>query len=526
MIDVLIRNGRILDGSGCPPLRSDVAVEGDRITAVEPLPEAEASMVVDAAGLAVAPGFIDMHSHADFILPVLPGADSKVRQGVTLEVVGNCGMSPAPLNESSRRHMVRDNYFPDVTLSWNWESFGSFLAELGRIGTAVNVAPLVGHGTVRTAVIGVSDVAPSKGQLSAMADEVKRAMDEGAVGVSSGLIYPPGCYAKTEELIAVARVAGRNGGIYFSHIRGEGETLLEAVEEAMRVGREAEVPVQISHLKAVGRANWPKMARALEIIDEARARGQDVAADMYPYRAGSTRLNALLPSWAHDGGMTALLERLADAGERRRMAVSMRTEGLSKDSRWEEVLIAGCPPRRDYEGRSIAEIAGETDKEPEETVFDILLLSEAEATMVIFVMDEANLRLGFRHPAVMVGSDAEGRTTRGVLAQGKPHPRNFGTFPKLLGHYVREERLVPLEAMVRKMTGLAADRMGFMDRGYIRAGMKADIVVFDPATIRDRATYAEPHQYPDGIPWVFVNGEAVGAEGEQTAARPGGLVRR
>jgi N-acyl-D-amino-acid deacylase len=359
-----------------------------------------------------------------------------------------------------------------------------------------------------------------------MADEVKRAMDEGAVGVSSGLIYPPGCYAKTEELIAVARVAGRNGGIYFSHIRGEGETLLEAVEEAMRVGREAEVPVQISHLKAVGRANWPKMARALEIIDEARARGQDVAADMYPYRAGSTRLNALLPSWAHDGGMTALLERLADAGERRRMAVSMRTEGLSKDSRWEEVLIAGCPPRRDYEGRSIAEIAGETDKEPEEAVFDILLLSEAEATMVIFVMDEANLRLGFRHPAVMVGSDAEGRTTRGVLAQGKPHPRNFGTFPKLLGHYVREERLVPLEAMVRKMTGLAADRMGFMDRGYIRAGMKADIVVFDPATIRDRATYAEPHQYPDGIPWVFVNGEAVVAEGEQTAARPGGLVRR
>jgi N-acyl-D-amino-acid deacylase len=331
-------------------------------------------------------------------------------------------------------------------------------------------------------------------------------------------------FAKTEEIVALARVAGEAGGFYASHIRGEGDTLLEAVAEAIEVGRRGELPVEISHLKAAGRPNWPKMRRAVELIEAARAEGLDVTADMYPYPAGSTSLTAILPPWVHADGRDALLARLTDPATRTRLREALDGPSLAHDAGWDGILISGCPARPQYEGRTIAEIAAERRQSGGEVALDILAEVEATADMIAFMMSEENVALGLRQPWVMIGSDGEGRATQGPYAIGKPHPRNYGTCPRLLGHYARERRLLPLEEAVRKMTSLPAAKLRLPDRGVLQPGACADVVVFDAATIADSATFADPHRYPVGIPWVVVNGQPVIADGRHTGARPGRLV--
>jgi N-acyl-D-amino-acid deacylase len=467
-----------------------------------------------------------MHSHADFTLPGLPTADSKLHQGFTTEVVGNCGSSPAPLTPARRQDVIDSVGLGWPPLAWDWTSFRSYLEALARERLSINVAPLVGHGTVRLVVMGPGDSRPTPDQLQAMAAEVRRAMDEGAIGFSTGLIYPPGVYADTDEVVELARAAGEAGGFYASHIRGESHSLLPAISEAIEVGRRASIPVEISHLKAAGRANWSKMAQAIELIDKARAEGLDVTADMYPYPAGSTMLAALLLPWVHAGGREALLARLADPTDRARIIAEIGHSGMASDAGWDGILISGCPAQPEYEGRTLAHIADGLGLSPAEAVVGILREAQGDAEMILFMMSEDNVALGLRQPWVMIGSDGEGRATSGPYGAGKPHPRNYGTCPRFLGHYVRDGRLVSLPEAIRKLTSLPATKLGLRDRGRLEPGAVADVVVFDPAAVTDTATFAEPHRYPVGIPWVLVNGDPVIARGAHTGSRPGRVLRR
>jgi N-acyl-D-amino-acid deacylase len=526
MLDILIQGGTVIDGTGRAGRPADVAIARGRIEAIDRLPGARAARVIDAAGHVVAPGFIDMHSHADFVLPGLPTADSMVHQGFTLQVVGNCGSSPAPLTPARRQDIIESTGLPLPPLAWDWTTFRSYLDVLTRGRLSINVAALVGHATVRLVVMGPGDARPTSDELRAMAAEVRRAMDEGAIGFSTGLIYPPGVYADTDEIVELARAAGEAGGLYASHIRGEGGRLLPAIGEAIEVGRRASVPVEISHLKAAGRANWPKMARAIELIDAARAEGLDVTADMYPYPAGSTTLSALLPPWVHAGGREALLARLADPGDRARIHAELDGDGMAHDASWDGILIAGCPARPEHEGRTLAHIARALGLSPSDAVIEILLQSKGDADMILFMMSEDNVALGLRQPWVMIGSDGECRAAEGPYGAGRPHPRNYGTCPRFLGHYVRERGVVPLPEAIRKLTSLPATKLGLGDRGRLEPGAVADVVVFDPEAIIDTATFAEPHRYPTGIPWVLVNGEPVIEGGRHTGSRPGRVLTR
>jgi N-acyl-D-amino-acid deacylase len=525
MLDILIQNGQVVDGSGVPRYRADVAIEGDRIVDVGRLESTEAETVIDASGCAVTPGFVDMHSHADLTLPILPTADSLVHQGITTAVVGQCGLTPVPLLAETREQVVAMMESKETPLPWErWSTFNSYFDYLSRIGTSVNVVPLVGQGTVRSAVMGLSAGPANEKQIARMQAEVVKAMDEGAIGVSTGLIYPPGSYASTEELIAVTRPAGERDGFYFSHIRGEGDTLLQAVAEAIRIGRETGAAVQISHFKAAGHGNWDKAAQALELIDQARAGGLDVTADMYPYLAGSTSLVAVLPEWAQEGGKEAILKRLGDAATCRKMTADMQSTGFFRIAEWDRVLISGSPRNRDYEGRYVADLAADAGKSPHDWVFDALLETELDVHMILFMMSEDNRRVELCHPAMMIGTDGVARATEGPLAKGVPHPRSYGTYPRVLGRYVREQGVLSLEEAIWKMSGLPAHKLRWADRGLVKKGYKADLVILDPDTVADRADYETPHQYPVGIPHVIVNGKLVIHGSGHTQARPGRVL--
>ena len=527
MLDLLIRNGTVIDGTGAPRRPADVAIQGDTITAVEPLPGAQAAIVLDAAGLVVCPGFIDMHSHADEFLPAQPTADSLVMQGITTVVAGQCGGTPVPLLPETRAQLIARRDLGEPLLPWErWTTFASYLDTLRELGTSLNVVELVGQGTVRAAVLGYVSDAPTPAQLARMQAQVAQAMDEGALGLSTGLVYAPGSYATTEEIVALAMPVGARQGYYFSHIRGEGATLLEAVAEAIAIGRQSGAAVQISHFKAMGEAHWTKAARGLALIDAARAEGLDVAADMYPYLAGSSGLSSMLPLWAHAGGKEFALQRLADPATRAKMSAEMQGEGFMRTARWDQVLIATSPARREYEGRYVAELAAAEGKTPHEWIFDALLESELGIQMIHFYGLEDNLRMQLRHPAVMIGTDAGVCATSGPLSAGFPHPRHYGTFPRILARYVREQGVLTLEEAVRKMTGLPAQRLRWSERGLLRPGQRADVVLFDPATVADRATYEAPHQYPVGLPHVLVNGQFVKRDGAHTGARPGRVITR
>jgi N-acyl-D-amino-acid deacylase len=523
MFDLKIEGGLVLDGTGAAGGRADVGIVDDRIAAVGDLSREPAGRTLGAAGRVVAPGFIDMHSHSDWRLWANHRAESKIRQGVTTEVVGNCGFSPAPASDEHLDDLRGFALYLPRGLQFRWRSFADYLAALDGEGLAVNVVHLVGHGALRVATMGFARRPPTPPELNAMQRQLADALEAGAWGLSTGLIYAPGSYAATEEIVALARiVSGRRHAIYASHIRGEGASLLDAVAEAVRIGREADVPVQVSHLKAAGRPNWGKVERALALIDAAVADGLDVQADVYPYTASSTGLRALLPDWALEGGLEAMVARLRDpeTGARLRAELEKPADGPSLLDRvgWENVMIAWSPGYRAAEGKRLSELGGV------DGVFAVLQ-AEPKAAMILFQLDEADLRRALVHPRVMIGSDGSALAPYGELGEGKPHPRSYGTFPRVLGEYVREQRVLPLAQAVHKMTGLPARRLGLTDRGVLRPGARADVVVFDPRRVADRATYEAPHRYPDGIEHVIVNGRLVVRDGEHTGSLPGRLLR-
>jgi N-acyl-D-aspartate/D-glutamate deacylase len=530
MLDILIQNAEIVDGTNTPRYRGDVAIAGDRIAHIGALEGAAARTVIDATDRVVVPGFIDMHSHADLSLLVEPEAESLVRQGITTVVTGQCGMSPAPLTEEYREDTLGTLSMllpPEVSMPWDrFSSFGSFLEYLERAETSVNVVPLVGQGMIRAAVLGYRADAPTRDETEQMQRRVREAMEVGAHGLSTGLIYPPGSFTGTEELIDMVRPVAEYGGLYFSHIRGEGETLLEAIAEAIEIGRQAGVAVQVSHFKASGRQNWHKVPAALELVDRARAEGQDVSADMYPYTGGATYLAALLPKWALEGGTPGLLRRLDLPEERTRIVNAMEAgkDGGVGTIEWDKILISGSAERA-YVGHAVSELAAQEEMDPLLWTLDALRATSGKVTMVMLSMSEDNVRMQLPHPAMMFCTDGLGVSTAGPMAMGIMHPRFCGTYPRIFGRYVREG-VLSLEAASWKASGLQAQKLGLADRGLIREGYKADLVLFDPDTIQDRATYAKPLKYPVGIDAVLVNGEVLVEGGRRTRARPGRVLRR
>lgn len=528
MLDLKIEGGLVVDGTGTAGARADVGIRDDAIVAVGDLSRRPAGSTLRASGKVVTPGFIDMHSHSDWRLWANRRAESKIRQGVTTEVVGNCGFSPAPATDEHLADLRAFALALPSGMDFRWRSMAEYLRAFDSEGCALNVVHLVGHGTLRVAAMGFARRAPTEAELRRMHAMLAAAMEAGAWGVSTGLIYAPGSFATTEEIVAVAAAAARYRGIYASHIRGEGATLLAAVGEAIQVGRENAMPVQISHVKAAGRPNWGKVGEALALIDAARAEGLDVMADVYPYTASSTSLRTLLPDWALEGGVEAMLARLRDPGARARLRGELEApaEGQSFVERvgWDNVLIAACERRREAEGKRLAEIARERGGDPVEAAFELLLAEGGRGSMILFQIDEADLRRALRHPHVMIGSDGSALAPYGELGAGKPHPRNYGTFPRVLGEYVREQRLLRLAHAVHKMTGLPARRLGLRDRGIVREGARADLVVLDADRVADRATYQDPHRYPSGIEHVLVNGRFVIKDGEHTGSLPGRVL--
>ncbi len=530
MHDIVIRNAEVIDGTGKPANRSDVAVDEGRIAEVGDLSRSSAKHVIDAKGWAVAPGFIDMHSHADFSLPIWPTADSMLHQGITTAVVGQCGLSPAPLLDETRAEVVAalSGFFGEFVkdVPWHeWSSIGDYLNFLTRQGISPNVLQLVGQGVIRASVMGLGEGRADQGQMATMKDQVVAAMAQGAIGLSTGLIYPPGSFTATEELIELTQTVGECNGYYFSHIRGEGDTLLESVDEAIRIGREAGTPVQISHFKAARKDNWDKSSKALQLIEKAQSEGLDVTADVYPYLAGSTSLVTMLPQWAHVGGPKEILKRLADPAARSKMSTDMQTGGFARGIEWSSVLITSSPNRTEYEGRYVSDLANQAGKPAYDWVFDALLKTQLDMGMAVFGMSEENRRREIQFPSMMICTDGFGLATTGPMARGVPHPRNYGAFPRVLGRYVRDLQVLTLEEAVYKMTGLPAQKLRLKDRGLIRPGFTADLVVFDPAAVSDRATYDNPHQYAAGIFHVLVNGQFVIRDGSHTGTKPGAALR-
>lgn len=531
-LDIAIRDGYIVDGTGNPWFEGDVGVDGDRVVEMGHIESSEAERIIDARGLVVAPGFIDPHTHADQTLLTNGRAESYLHQGVTTLVVGNCGFSMAPAT-SAHKEDLKKYVQPFVLgeLSWNWDSLAEFLAELERVGLSPNVASLVGHGTVRLAVMGFQNRPPNLAELEEMKALVAASMAEGALGLSSGLGYPPGVFTKTEELIELCEVLRPYNGLYVTHMRqtrGRPPAYQEAVaplEEAIEIGEKAGVPLHILHLAssmASAKALWGRQREeVLARIDAARARGLDVTADIYPYVAGASYLASVLPQWLHELGSGGLLKSLAKDEVRERLKRQL-------DLAWDQYYFSYSPrgKNRAVEGRSIREIAETRQTHPVDALCDLLLEEEGGGTYVSFWGQEQDVRTLMRHPAVMIGSDGWSLAPYGPLGVGRPHPRCYGTYPRVLGKYVREEGVLTLEDAVRKMTSLPAQRFGIWDRGLLRRGMRADITVFDPHKTIDKATFDAPHQYPEGIVWVLVNGEVVIEEGDHTGALPGRVLRR
>jgi N-acyl-D-amino-acid deacylase len=528
MFDLLIKNAKVLDGLGSEERTADVGVRGDTIEAVGELAASEAERVIEADGLHVCPGFIDMHTHSGFLYPINPNAESKVHQGVTTELIGHCGTSIAPLRGDARKEA--ESLTKVIGLEIDWETFDEYNAKVLDTGIALNIAHLLGHGTLRDAVMGRTDRAPTPDEIEKMREEIDRAFEQGVFGMSSGLIYPPGCYVETDELIELSKTVARNGGLYSSHIRGEGESLLKSISEAVDIGEGAGVPVQISHLKVAGQKHWDSGPQALELIDRALEMGMDISADQYPYLAGNTNLSAILPEWVHNEGGQVLVERLGDPEMRTRIREEMQKgEGEfgidNVTGGWDGILIGLSAGHPEYQGRTIKGISEELGKDPIDTVFDIIIECNDIAFVNLMTQSEDNVRLFIKHPKVMIGSDASAMAPYGMLGMTVPHPRTYGTFPRVLGEYVRELKIITLPDAVRKMTSLPAGKLGLKDRGRLETGWKADLVIFDAATISDRATYEDPNQYPVGIKAVIVNGKIVVEDDEHTGALPGVVLR-
>jgi N-acyl-D-amino-acid deacylase len=528
--DVVIRNGMLYDGSGNAPVAGDVAIRGDRIVATGTI-AAKGSTEVDARGLAVAPGFINVLSWATETLIADGRAQSDIRQGVTLEIFGE-GSSMGPLNDAMKAEARREQ--GDLKYDIDWTTLGEYLDSLVRRGISPNVASFVGATTVRMHVLGEADRAPNAQELERMKALVREAMEEGALGVGSSLIYAPAFYAKTDELIELCKASQPYGGVYISHMRSEGNRLLESIDELIAIAREADVPAEIYHLKAAGQQNWPKMPAAIERIEQARAQGLRITADMYTYTAGSTGFDAAMPPWVQEGGYEAWRKRLQDPATRARVLEEMRTP----TDRWENLMmLAGSAENvllaafkndalKPLTGKTLAEVARLRGVSPEDAAIDLVIEDGSRVQVVYFLMSEENLRAQIARPWVSFGSDGGAPSAEGVFLRSKPHPRAYGNFANLLGKYVRDEKVIALEEAVRRLTSLPATNLGIAERGALREGYFADVVVFDPKTVAARATYAEPHQYAAGVVHVFVNGTQVLKDGEHTGAKPGRRVRR
>jgi dihydroorotase/N-acyl-D-amino-acid deacylase len=525
--DVIIMNGRIVDGTGNPWFYGDVAIRGDRIIKVGRVGPGRAIRRIDASGMIVAPGFIDMLGQSELNLLIDPRAESKVFQGITTEVTGEGG-SPAPLND----YILKENepFFKHFNITADWHTLAEYFSRLERSHSAINLASYVGATQVRQYVLHDENRAPTAAELDEMRKLVAQAMEDGAVGISTSLVYAPAFYAKTEELIELAKVASRYGGVYATHMRNESNAIMPALDEAIRIGTEANIPVEIFHLKMAGKPNWGKMRDVIAEIEAARLRGLDITADQYPYVAGATSLGAAVPPWSHEGGTAKFVERLKDPATREKLKQEMRAPSNNWENFYlgagggEGILISGVLNRElaKYEGKRINEVARMMGKKDElDALFDLLIADNAQTSMIIFLMSEDDVKLALRQPWVSVGVDHGAVAQSGPLAEGKAHPRGYGAFPRILGRYVRDEHVVTLEEAIRKMTSLAANRVHLADRGLLKPGFFADVVVFDPQQIHDVATFEDPNRLSAGMQYVLVNGGMVIFAGKQTNALPG-----
>ena len=523
--DTVLRSGTVFDGTGGPPRQEDVLISRDRVIEIGRSIQRRGATEIDCRDMAIAPGFIDIHSHTDLDLFIGPLAESKIRQGVTTEVTGQDGSSIGPWRPEEAAS-VHERYRREYGVDLAFEDLAGFFAELERRGTAVNLASMVGQGTVREFVIGTEDRPATDPEITEMQALVRSALAAGACGLSSGLEYVPGGFASLDELVAVAAPLAGTGLPYATHMRNEDDRLIGAIEEALSVGRLAGVPVQISHLKAQGERNWWKAGPVLALLERARDDGIDVMYDRYPYVAYSTGLTALFPVWARDGGTAGLLTRLDDPSVEAEIERAVRDK-VSRLGSWDAVQVTstGDPALRWAEGRRLGTLASERGLEPYQLLVLLTREDRGRAGMVGFGMSEDNTARFLAHPLGMVCSDGSALATEGPLGRGTPHPRSFGTFPRVLGHYARETNAMPLETAIHKMTGLPASRIRLEGRGRLAAGSFADVVVFDPATVADRATFENPHQYPAGIRHVMLNGQWVLLDGERTDALPGRVLR-
>jgi dihydroorotase/N-acyl-D-amino-acid deacylase len=528
--DILIRNGHIIDGAGSPWYAADIAIRDGHIVAIGHLDSSAAKQTIDAAGLVVAPGFIDMLGQSEGSILVNPHLPSKIYQGITTEITGEGG-SAAPLTDALRLSDRAGYEHYKIDPSWN--TFREFFARIEKRGMGINMASYVGATQVRRVVIGDGNRAPTPAELDRMKLLVREAMHDGAVGLSTSLQYAPAPYATTEELIALATEAGKLGGIYATHMRSEGEAIIPAIDEAIRIGREARIPVEIWHLKAAGRRNWGRMPEIVARIDQGRRSGVDIAADTYAYPAWFNSFSAFIPPWAHDGGDAKLIERLKDPTTRARIRQDILAPSSAWDNEWDEIpgpeaiqlCVVQNPMLLPLQGKTIAEIAKLRGKDPLETIFDILVEDNAATNVAVFGMSEPDVRLALQQPWVSICNDSQGTAPDGLLGQEHPHPRAYGTFPRILRKYVREDGALTLPDAVRKFSALPASRLRLADRGVLKAGMWADVVVFNPDTIRDLATFENPNQLSEGMEYVLVNGIPVIAKGKMTNALPGKVIR-
>lgn len=524
MYDLLIKNGRIIDGSGAPWFRGDVGIREGKIVAVGKIRKSLGREVIDATGLVVSPGFIDIHTHSDLSLLVNGRGESKIRQGVTTEVTGNCGYSPAPVSDKNREELKEDLQ-EEYGLELSWSTFPEYIERLESSSFSVNIVPLVGHGALRAAVMGYEQRKPTHEELEEMKRVLNEAMEAGAFGFSSGLIYPPSSYAEVDELVELAKIAASNGGVYTTHMRYEGSRLIDGVREAIEVGERSGVPVEISHHKVTDRKSWGLVAGSMAIMEEARKRGVDVTFDLYPYLATSTELTSIIPDWAHEGGIKKMLARFEETDTRKRILKEM--VAVEEPQGWENIVVSAVhnQENKDFEGMNLEEIGQELGMEPGQAVLELISREKGRVDMIRFAMCEDDVKRVLAHDLSMIGSDGSNRADYGILSNGKPHPRIFGTFPRVLGKYSREEGVISLEKAVNKMTGLPAWRFGLSSKGLIRVGMDADITIFDPERVIDRATFLDPFQYPEGIEKVIVAGRTVIDQGRHTGVMNGRVLK-
>lgn len=527
--DLVITNGHIMDGTGSPWYSGDIGIRAGKIAAIGNLSRAPRERTIDAGGKVVAPGFIDMLGQSEMTILVDPRLPSKIYQGITSEITGE-GNSIAPLNEAIIQSDRKSYEYYHVTP--DWKTFRQYFARLEKQGISINLASYVGATQVRRVVLGDEDRQPSPEQLEQMKALVREAMKDGAVGVSTSLEYAPAPYAKTDELIALAGEAGKFGGIYATHMRNESDSVLESIDEALRIGREGHIPVEIWHIKVAGKNNWGRMPEVVAKIKAARAAGADVSADTYAYTAWYNDFSAFIPPWAHDGGTQKLVDRLKDPVMRARVRKDMLTPSRDWDNEWQEIpgpeaIMIGAvqnPALLSMQGKRLSEVAKLWNKDPIDALFDFLI-QDPNTGVAVFGMSQPDVTLALQQPWVSFDNDSEGTSPEGLLGQAHPHPRAYGTFPRILSKYVREDKALSLEDAIRKFTALPAQRMRLTDRGVLKTGMWADVVVFDPATVRDRATFDNPNQLSEGMEYVLVNGVPVIDQGKMTGALPGKVLR-